>query len=227
MVPVHPIVIVIIILAIGVFGYLSWRQDKKRREALRLWAKKRGWRLAPLKIKSMHRDYPALKVFQKGHSRHAKNIIKGEIQGRPVMMMDYRYTVGHGKNRSTHNRGVVILACDFPTVPLFIRRENPLDRVGEFFGADDIDFESSEFSRKFFVKSADRKWAYDIIHTRTMDYLMKIPSCFTIEFGFGEIAIYQKGWCGIDNYEKALEMAWDLHELIPDYVVRQMKGESR
>ena len=89
MVPVHPIVIVIIILAIGVFGYLSWRQDKKRREALRLWAQQRGWRLAPLKIKSMHRDYPALKVFQKGHSRFAKNIIKGELNGRPVMMMDY------------------------------------------------------------------------------------------------------------------------------------------
>jgi hypothetical protein len=227
MVPVHPIVIVIIILAIGVIGFLSWQQDKKRREALRLWAQQRGWRLAPLKIKSMHRDYPALKVFQKGHSRYAKNIIKGELNGRPVMMMDYRYTVGHGKNRSTHNRGVVILACDFPTVPLFIRRENPLDRVGEFFGADDIDFESSEFSRKFFVKSADKKWAYDIIHTRTMDYLMKTPSCFTIEFGFGEIAIYQTGWCGTDNYEKALEIAWDLHELIPDYVVRQMKGEGR
>ncbi|MCK9997461.1 MAG: hypothetical protein KAH56_14395, partial [Candidatus Krumholzibacteria bacterium] len=165
--------------------------------------------------------------FQKGHSRHAKNIIKGEFNGRSVTLMDYRYTVGHGKNRSTHNRGVVLLACDFPTVPLFIRRENPLDRVGEFFGADDIDFESAEFSRKFFVKSADRKWAYDVVHTRTMEYLMKSPSCFTIEFGFGEIAIYQNGWCGTDNYEKALEMAWDLHELIPDYVVRQMKGEGR
>jgi len=217
MVSVPPIVIIIIILAIGAIGFFSWQQDKKRREALRLWTQQKGWRLSPLKNRSMHRDYPALKVFQKGHSRH----------GRSVTLMDYRYTVGHGKNRSTHNRGVVLLACDFPTVPLFIRRENPMDRVGEFFGSDDIDFESSEFSRKFYVKSADRKWAYDVIHTRTMDYLMKIPKCFTIEFGFGEIAIYQTGWCGTDNYEKALEMAWDLHELIPDYVVRQMKGEGR
>jgi hypothetical protein len=227
MVRVPPIVIIIIILlAIGVIGFLSWQQDKKRREALRQWAKQRGWHLTHLRVRSMHRDYPALKVFQNGHSRYAKNIIKGELHGRPVTMMDYRYTTGHGKNRSTHNRGVVILACDFPTVPLFIRRENPLDRVGEFFGADDIDFESSEFSRKFFVKSSDRKWAYDVIHTRTMDYLMKAPS-FTIEFGFGEIAVYQSGWCGTDRYEKALEMAWDMHELIPDYVVRQMKGEGR
>jgi hypothetical protein len=133
--------------------------------------------------------------------------------------------VGHGKNRSTHNRGVVILHCDFPTVPLFIRRESPLDRVGEFFGADDIDFESSEFSRRFFVKSSDRKWAYDVIHTRTMEYLMKAPA-FTIEFGFGEIAIYKNGWFDLDRYEQALKLAWDLYEMIPDFVVRQMKGDG-
>ena len=226
MVRVPPIVIIIILMVIGIFGFLAWQKDKQRREALHLWAQQRGWRLAPEKSKRMSRDYPALKVFQKGHSRHAKNIIEGEFHDRPVTLMDYRYTVGHGKNRSTHNRGVVILACDFPTVPLFIRRENTLDRVGEFFGADDIDFESSAFSRKFYVKSSDRKWAYDVIHTRTMNYLMNAPA-FTIEFGFREIAVYQTGWFEIDRYEKALKLAWDLYELIPDYVVRQMKGEGR
>ena len=38
----------------------------------------------------------------------------------------------------------------------------------------------------------DRKWAYDVIHTRTMEYLLQAPS-FTIEFGFGEIAVYKTG----------------------------------
>jgi len=220
------IIIIIIILAIGVVGFFAWQEEKKRREALLAWAHQRGWRLVSAKSKSMHQDYPGLKVFQKGHSRYAKNIIKGEVHGRPVTMMDYRYVVGHGKNRSTHNRGLVILQTDFPTVPMFIRRESALDRVGEFFGADDIDFESSEFSRKFYVKSNDRKWAYDVIHTRTMEYLMRAPS-FTIEFGLGEIAVYKTGWCDTDRYDKALELLWDLHELIPDYVVRQMKGEGR
>jgi hypothetical protein len=223
---VPPIIIIIIILAIGVVGFFAWQEEKKRREALLTWAHQRGWRLVSAKSKGIHQDYPGLKVFQKGHSRYAKNIIKGEVHGRPVTMMDYRYVVGHGKNRSTHNRGLVILQTDFPTVPMFIRRESALDRVGEFFGADDIDFESSEFSRKFYVKSNDRKWAYDVIHTRTMEYLMRAPS-FTIEFGLGEIAVYKTGWCDTDRYEKALELLWDLHELIPDYVVRQMKGEGR
>lgn len=222
-----PIFIIILAIAvIGAVGFFAYQEEKKRREALRLWAGQRGWRLVPDTIKSMHTEYPGLKVFQKGHSRTAKNIIQGELHGRPVTLMDYRYVVGHGKNRSTHNRGVIILKTDFPTVPMFIRRESALDRVGEFFGADDIDFESSEFSRKFYVKSNDRKWAFDVIHSRTMEYLMKAPS-FTIEFGLGEIAVYKTGRCDTDRYDRALKMLWKLYELIPDYVVRQMKGDGR
>jgi len=223
---VSPVIIIIIVLAVGTGLYLAWQADKRRREALLLWATRRGWKFIPGKNGNMPQDYPGLKVFQKGHSRSAKNIIKGEHKGLPVTFMDYRYVVGHGKNRSPHNRIMAILHCDFPTVPLFIRRESPLDRVGEFFGADDIDFESSEFSRKFYVKSADRKWAFDVIHTRTMEYLLKAPS-FTIEFGFGEIAVYRTGHCGTDQYEQALELAWGLYDLVPDYLVRQMKGEGR
>jgi hypothetical protein len=174
----------------------------------------------------MHKEFPGLKVFQKGHSRSSKNIIQGQYEGHPVTLMDYKYVTGHGKNRSTHNRGVLILHCDFPTVPLSIRRENPLNRVGEFFGADDIDFESAEFSRKFYVKSSDRKWAFDVIHTRTMEYLLKAPP-FTIEFGFGEVAVYKTGHFDPAGYDRALKMLHRMRELIPDFVVRQMKGEGR
>lgn len=221
-----PILILLFLIAIAAGLYLSWMNDRKRREALLLWAAGRGWDFRPDKVGSVSADYPGVKVFQKGHSRSAKNLITGEHRGRPVTLMDYRYVVGHGKNRSTHNRGVAILHCDFPTVPLFIRRESALDRVGEFFGADDIDFESAEFSRKFYVKSADRKWAFDVIHTRTMEYLLQAPA-FTIEFGFAEIAVYRTGHCSTEQYEQAIELAWDMYELVPDFVVRQMKGEGR
>ena len=85
-----------------------------------------------------------------------------------MTLMDYQYTTGSGKNRSTHNKGLVIIGCDHPTIPLQIRRENPFDKVGEFLGMDDIDFESAEFSRKFYVKSSDRKSAYDVINARSI-----------------------------------------------------------
>ncbi len=218
-------VLLIIVVVIGIGIYATYR-DRKRREALASWAQSKGWRLQRGKIGRLNSEYPGLKFFDKGHSRSAKNVITGDHEGLPVRLMDYTYATGSGKSRTTHNLGVVILKTEFPVIPLAIRRENPLDRVGEFFGADDIDFESAEFSRKFYVKSNDRRWAYDVIHQRAMDYLLGAPS-YNIAFGTFELAVTKTGHFAPASYEEALAMAKGLYDLIPDYVIRQMKGDPR
>jgi hypothetical protein len=222
---ISPLIPLLILGIIGL-GVYAYQADKKRREAMAAWARARGWRLRPGKVQGLEHDYPALKVFKRGHSRSAKNTITGEYEGRPVRLMDYHYVTGHGKNRSTHNIGVVIMQTEFPVIPLHIRRENPFDKVGEFLGKDDIDFESAEFSRKFYVTSHDRKWAYDVIHQGAMDYLLGSPS-YDIAFGFQEIAITKRGHFAPDKYDEALALAHGLYRLIPDYVVQQMKGDNR
>ncbi len=221
----HPIVIGLIVLAMLILGITLWYKDQKRQEALRKWARGRKWKIHRDKRKGWDRELPGIKVLAKGHSRWGKNVITGVFHDRPVTLMDYKYTIGHGKHRRDHRVGVAVLHCDFPTIPLFIRRENALDKVGEFLGADDIDFESVEFSRKFFVKASDKKWAFDIIHTRTMEYLLSAPS-FTIEYGFAEIAVYRNSWCDAKKFEEALDVAWNLYSLTPDFVIQQMKGSS-
>lgn len=215
-----------IILAVIGIGIFSMYQDRKRREALRAWGRQHGWRFREKASGRLSTEYPSLKFFDKGHSRKAKNIITGQYEGLQMRLLDYTYVTGSGKNRSTHNVGVAILQTEFPVIPLTIRRENPLDKVGEFFGADDIDFESAEFSRKFYVKSNDRKWAYDVIHQRTMDYLLAAPS-YHIAFGSFEIAVTKTGFFAPAGYEEALALAKGLYDLIPDYVIQQMKGEAR
>ena len=180
----HPFFIALIVVgAVALFSYLQV-QEQKRKKALRGWVRKRKWSYSDEKHRGWDRDFPGVKLFDKGHSRWGRSVITGMFHDRPVTLVDYKYTTGHGKHRRNHKVGAVVLHCDFPTIPLQIRREHPFDKVGEFLGKDDIDFESAEFSRKFFVQSADRKWAYDIIHTRTMEYLLPAPS-FNIEFGFG------------------------------------------
>ncbi len=219
-----PFLFFLFVLLMVVFGIYAWRQEKKRREALELWCKKHGWKMAGHSVQGWHVDYPGIRLFQRGHSRDGDNIITGHFRGRPVMLLDYSFVTGSGKNRTVHNYGVSILGCDFPTVPLQIRREHFFDKVGDFLGAGDIDFESAEFSGKFHVQSADRKWAYDVIHTRTMEYLLGAPD-FAIEFGFGEILIARTGKCSPEQYEQQVEMAWQLYNLIPNYVIKQMRGE--
>ena len=218
--------ILLLLLGFVAFGVYAWRQDQKRRRELSTWAMRRNWRFFPDGIGNLSRVYSGLKLLDKGHSRRNRNVVRGEVDGRPVLCLDYRYVTGSGKHRTTHTYGVVIVETGFPTIPLLIRRENTMDRLGEFLGADDIDFESAEFSRRFYVKSADRKWAYDIIHGRTMEYLMGAPAV-SIEFGFGEIAVYSPGWNGPDDHEQALAVAREMLALVPEYVIKQMKGEPR
>ena len=220
----QPVFIVVAIIVFGAVAYYAWRQEQKRREALLLWATGRGWNLRVAKQKRLHDRWAGLKILHKGHTRRGKNVITGTFDGFTITLMDYQFVTGHGKNRSTHNKGLVILGCDHPTIPLQIRRENPFDKVGEFLGMDDIDFESAEFSHKFYVKSSDKKWAYDVIHARAMDYLMAGPS-YALEFGYAELCIIKNGKFDPTSYDQALEFGKGLLEMIPDYVVKQMKGE--
>ncbi|MCZ6810529.1 MAG: hypothetical protein O7D97_00875, partial [Planctomycetota bacterium] len=55
---------------------------------------------------------------------------------------------------------------------LLIRREGMFDKLAGAFGFDDIDFESAEFSKRFYVKSPDKRFAYDVIHPRMMEFLL-------------------------------------------------------
>ena len=214
----------IIIIIVGVLAWFAWKEEKRRRKRLEEWAVRNGWLYSEAKRKDLDHTYPAQKLFGKGHSRFGRNFITGKFRGMEVACFDYEYTTGSGKNRHTHRHGVVILDLEHPVIPLTIRREHALDRVGEFLGADDIDFESAEFSRTFYVKSADRKWAYDVIHTRTMDFLLKSAGDFSIAFGHNEIAVFRSGNCQPDQYEKAVKLAHGLYELIPDFVLQQLKG---
>ncbi|MCP4291323.1 MAG: hypothetical protein GY780_05750 [bacterium] len=218
-----PYLIALFFVIIIVFAIYAWQQEQKRRAALRHWCRRQGWKMLDHSIQGWNRDYPGIKLFQRGRGREGDNIITGHFRDRPVTLLDYEYVTGSGKNRTTHRHGVTLLSCDFPTIPLQIRREHIFDKVGEFIGAGDINFESAEFSRKFYVKSADRKWAYDVIHTRTMEYLLQAPE-YSVEFGFGEIAIIKTGRCNGEHYEEMVAMAMKLHDLIPDYVIKAMKG---
>jgi hypothetical protein len=219
----HPVLVVLIIVAFAAAAYYFHRLEQQRREALLLWATRQGFDFDPAKRKGLHERWAGLKVLRHGHSQSGRNFITGRRGGRDFTLCDFQYVTGSGKNRQTHRRGLVILQTDHPTIPLQVRRENPFDKVGEFLGMDDIDFESAEFSRKFFVKSSDRKWAYDVIHARTMDYLLR-EAFQEFEFGFSELCVIRNGRHDPRSYEETLRFAEGLLDLVPDYVVKQMKG---
>jgi len=219
----QPLLVLLFAAVAITVGVFAWRAEQKRLRLLYHWARTRGLTRVEGRSRGWDQRFGGLKLLDRGRSRQAKLVLQGVIDGRPVTCLDWQFVTGSGKNRQTHRYAVVIVETGWPTIPLEIRREHLLDRVGEFLGHDDIDFESAEFSRTFYVTSADRKWAYDVIHTRTMEYLLQAPP-FTISFGFGEIAVVRTGRLEPHSCEDALKVARTMLDLIPDYVIEDLKG---
>jgi len=209
-----------VIVLIGLAFALAWYFASARRKKLRAWAEASGFRFDPRSNRSFDDCYPSFGCLRRGHSRSASNVSEGTRHARPVVAFDYRYVTGHGKNRQVHSFSGVIVDSEIPLRPLYIRSENLFDKIGEFLGVDDIDFESAEFSRVFHVKSPDRRWAYDVLHQRTMEFLLSMPR-FSIEFGEGSMLAWRNRRFAPETFDDAIAVAEGILNRLPGYVVRE------
>ena len=215
------VVIAVVFVAI-VYGYLA---SEKRRKELCAWAISRGLTFSSTKDRGMANRFTEFKCLHQGHSRYAYNIMRGNWRGQGVLLFDYHYATGSGKNRSDHHFSAAIATAPYLLQPLMIRPEGLFDKITEFFGWDDIDFESAEFSRKFYVTSPDRKWAYDVIHQRMMDYLLASER-YTVQFDFHSIIATRSKQFSPREFEAAAEFTHGILQRMPEYVVRRQKGLS-
>jgi hypothetical protein len=176
--PIVPILfIVVIAIAMTIIAILNAKANRQRTQALAAWAQARAWSFDPGPDSGLESQFPQFELFHRGYDRRASNTIRGvaTVSNRPfpITCGDYRYTVSHGKSSTTYRLSYIILTLPFPNVPgLDIRRENLLDKFAGALGFQDINFESERFSREFFVKCPDKKFAYDVITPKTMDFLL-------------------------------------------------------
>jgi len=176
-----PLLVIAGIVLVGAVAYFSWLAEKKRREAMARLAAELGWSFDPTRDRSHDEEYAHFEIFRRGHSRAAHNTMWGELElkGRrwPAKMGDFTYkvTTSTGKSTSTqtYRFSYLILHMPWSGVPdLLIRREGMFDKIAGALGFDDIDFESAQFSRRFHVSSPDKRFAYDVIDPRMMEFLM-------------------------------------------------------
>lgn len=170
------------ILTIGLIGaYLAWQAEQKRRTAMQALANELGLHYHPEPDSDHDDEYAQFEIFRRGHSRVAKHTLSGTVElfDRPcaVRTGDFRYKVdsSNGKTSSTrtYHFSYLIVHPPWPSPTLLVRREGMFDRVKAAFGFDDIDFESAEFSQRYFVTSSDKRFAYDVLHPRMIEFLLK------------------------------------------------------
>lgn len=231
------ILIFILVAAVALIlvacGYL---QQRKRRKELGRFAAEFGWNFDPSSDYSIEEHYPQFGVFTRGHSRYAFNTIRGEMTLNgfrwPVVMGDYRYcqTTGSGKNSDTHTYHFSYLVLDMPyhvAGELTIRSEGVFDKLASMIGFDDIDFESAEFSRRFHVKSDDKKFGYDVVHPRMMEFLLAgDPPAIYIAAHACCLHDGNRCWPAAEFHDR-LSWAHEFFELWPRYLIEDLATRAQ
>ena len=203
-----------IIAVLAVIGYISAR---KRREAMANLATKLGMSFAPNKNWDMARRYSFLDKLRVGSNRYAFNILSGNYQGYDVTIFDYHYRTGSGKSAQDHYISFFILHLPVSFPELVIGPEGIFSKMAQALGYDDIDFESYEFSRKFCVRSRDKKFAYDVCNARMIEYLLSNTD-LTIEIEGGALAISFNSQLSTEQIEPNLNRLVTVRSILPEYL---------
>ena len=219
MAPLIIVAVIAIIVVLAVLGYISAR---KRREAMFALAAKLGLTFDPDKNRDLAGRYRFLDKLRSGSNRYAFNILSGKYKDHDVTVFDYHYethsTDSKGRRQTHHHYFsffMLHLPASFPQ--LVIGREGFFSKIAQAFGYDDIDFESHEFSRKFCVRSADKKFAYDVCNARMIEYLLAHTD-LTIEIEQNVLAISFSRRLAPERIEPNLNRLITLRSLMPDYL---------
>lgn len=206
--------VVAIIAVVAIVGYIM---AKKRREAMAALAARLGLQFNPRKRRDLARRYRFLDKLRRGSNRYAYNILSGNYQGHDVTLFDYHYQVNSGKNTHHHYFSFFILGLPGSFPELVIDKEGFFSKVAQALGYDDIDFESHEFSRKFRVRSSDKKFAYDVCNGQMIEYLLS-NSDLSIEIEGEVMAISFNSRLSPEYIEPNLNRLVTVRSLMPEYL---------
>jgi len=240
--------IILGLLAAGLFVAYVIRQAaaaeerrKRRLAEMRAFADGLGLGFSEQKDPYHDEHYAHFELFRQGFDRNAYNTIWGEIVhgGRRfgINCGDFTYktretyttTDSKGRTRTrtrivTHYFSYFILELDIPNIPdLLIRREGLFDRIAAAFGKDDIDFESAEFSRRYFIKCDNRKFAYDLIHPRMMEFMLQTrPGLIDLENNRICISSGYSTWPA-SQFPQTLDWLQQFMDLWPAYLIKDLE----
>ena len=159
--------------------------------------------------------------FSQGQERYAFNVLRGTYHDESMFVFDYHYRTDSGKTGAEHFGTILMLLVKESFPHLAIGPENFVLKFAEAFGvANDIKFESAEFSRKFRVRSADRKFAYDVCNPQTIDYLLMNPG-LQIEIQGPMISLVFEPQLPVRQIELNLQRLVEIRSRLPEYLFTQ------
>jgi hypothetical protein len=214
----------VVSFVLGAF-WLAAYFERKKREALAAAAAELGLSFYPEKTYETATRFHFLDKLDAGANRYAQYVMRGVYEGYAVVVFEYHYeTYSHSKNgRQTHHHYLSVfvaeLGASFPEV--VVAREGVLSKIAQAFGYDDIDFESHEFSRKYCVRSADKRFAYDVCNPQMIEFLLAHPH-IEFEIEGSSLAVVFGGRISPDRIHPGVAQACGAASKLPRYLFERV-----
>ncbi|MQM24963.1 type III secretion system chaperone family protein [Glycomyces albidus] len=200
--------------AIGLAVYFSRRSRNARIARCQAWAAHHGFQYRPADDSVLR--ISARPPFTAGHGRSGVDVFRGVHRGVHLHCFEYRYRTSDGENETTHYFQVVAVGLPAMRPYLEIGREGLLPKsLGK-----DIDFENHAFNERFRVVSANPRFAHDVIHPRTMEWMLADPRAQSYRWRFegSWLMTFRKGRLNLDELLPVADFLCDVLAQIPKHV---------
>jgi hypothetical protein len=156
----------------------------------------------------------------------SRGMPRADSRGMPANIFDYTYysestnSKGH-TSRHYSTRTVVALELPQSFPGIVIKPDSAFREFFEFIAGADIDFESDEFNKRFYVWADDRKFAYAVVTAPMMDFLLRARGAardLALQIVGHRAIFFRERKLGADGIRHLLQFAADFLEKIPDYV---------
>jgi hypothetical protein len=143
----------------------------RRREAFHRVAEDLGFTFYG-KTKEAWRALAGLPLFDRGHAKRSRNVLKGTARDVELTIFDYHYTTGGGKSSKTHKQSVIAFRSPGLELPEFaLRPENLFHKIGSAFGYQDIDFDGHpRFSSHYLLRGEEEGAVRALFDDAVLDY---------------------------------------------------------
>jgi len=179
-----------IVIAIAAGSYYL---KQKRKENCAAFAAKYGFSYSPAGPPGLLAySFPLL---HKGDGRGAENGITGAWKDMSFKAADYWYYTESRDSKGNRTKNyshfsVAVTEIDAWLPDLAVYRENVFTALADKLGLKDINFESEEFNRAFQIRSDNRKFAFELVDPRMMQWLLSCDDSFGFELHGKAILIY-------------------------------------
>ncbi len=212
--------IVILVTIVGLIvaaaiGYSIWT-EKKRREGIQQLAGQLGIEYREELAPGDREDFAKFALASLGHNRVISNILvadSGEIR---MVVFDYRYTVGNGKNKSTPKQTVVMAQSGQISIPAFqLSPESVFQKIAGLFGFPDINFaDDPSFSNAFKLTGPNAEQIRAFFTARRRNELLSQRQ-INLEGNRDHFLFYQaRRQCSIEELKGLMGRAFSLYSVL-------------